>query len=291
MTNGIDPRIVYYFGVWTSILLGIASAGTSFFDGALPAAYIPVIVKWCGILGFVNSVILTGGTGFSSSKAGPLVGTSLPPAVPPTIAKGLLIAFALLQFIPGAQAQTIKGCDPLNLKPGCEAAKTAALNNLKSVVTQPMQDLANFISKGLGDAATLAVAIPDLQDGNGPACWLMLQHAGEVLQAHPLPVTLNGALDLEAVRLLHMTAAKVCSYSPCTQVFNEATNVVSAAAPLKTPIPSMTQLCAQIPPIAVVAPFVTPVALPDVKPALGAFAPAATTSTTNDSAPAPAAKP
>jgi hypothetical protein len=287
MNMSIDPRFVTVFGTWTSILLLIAAAGPQFFDGALPAWLVPMVVKWCAILGAINSCVLTGGSGFSSAKAGPW--TNAAPPIVPTIVKILIAAFVLSLFLPmsEAMAQTkVKlpiplpspspGCDPLNLKPGCrEAAEQADLNKLKSIITKPMQDLVDFISGGLDDAANLAIAIPDLQDGNGYACWTQLKQAGAVFKVHPVPVTLNVAADLEAVRLIHMTATRVCNNPACTQVFNEATNVIAAAAPLKSPIPSMTQLCAQIPPIAIVAPTDLPTPLPSPTPSLGVFKPSA----------------
>jgi hypothetical protein len=70
-----------------------------------------------------------------------------------------------------------------------------------------------------------------------------------------------------------MNLVQTCSNKSCTQIFNETTNVVIAAAPIKTQIPSFTQLCANIPPIAVepvtviaVAPTPTPTATPTPAP-------------------------
>lgn len=88
----IDPKVTFYFGVWTSVLLMIASAGTNFFAGALPADWIPFIVKWCSILGTVNSCVLTAANGYSGPNAGPLVKV---PNIPQTIARILIFAFAV----------------------------------------------------------------------------------------------------------------------------------------------------------------------------------------------------
>jgi hypothetical protein len=105
----IDPRISFYFGIWTSILLLVAS-GTISFDGALPAAYVPLITKWCAILGAVNSTILTAASGYSSTKPGPLAAPTPPASIPPTIVRILLAAFVLSLFLAsgsGAMAQDI----------------------------------------------------------------------------------------------------------------------------------------------------------------------------------------
>jgi hypothetical protein len=103
----IDPKVSFYFGVWTSILLLVASGGISF-DGVLPVAYVPLITKWCAILGAINSTILTAANGYSSNKTGPLA--PLPTSsITPTVVKVLLAAFArsLIFLAPsGAHAQT-----------------------------------------------------------------------------------------------------------------------------------------------------------------------------------------
>jgi hypothetical protein len=92
--NGIDPKAVTIFGMWTSILMMIAATGQPFFDGALPHAWVPIVTKWCMILAAINSVILTGGSAFSSPKAGPWVSTQ-PVSVTGAVIKVLLVACAL----------------------------------------------------------------------------------------------------------------------------------------------------------------------------------------------------
>jgi hypothetical protein len=111
MMTGIEPRLVTIFGIWTSILLMIAGVGPSFFEGALPAAWAAVTVKWCAILGAINSVILTGGAAFSSAKPGPLVNSPAvaPTAVAPELIKLVVLALALSACLPtNAQAQSKK---------------------------------------------------------------------------------------------------------------------------------------------------------------------------------------
>lgn len=99
--NGIDPRLTFWFGVWTSVLLLVAS-GTINFTGALPDLWVPIVTKWCGILGAINSTILTAASGYSSSKSGPMIGA---PVVTPTIVRILIAAFALSLFLPSGSAQ------------------------------------------------------------------------------------------------------------------------------------------------------------------------------------------
>lgn len=98
----IDPRVAFWFGVWTSILLLVAS-GTINFTGALPDAWVPIITKWCAILGAINSTILTAASGYSSSKTGPMV--NLPsPSSASTVVKILIAAFALSLFLASGPA-------------------------------------------------------------------------------------------------------------------------------------------------------------------------------------------
>jgi hypothetical protein len=109
-----------------------------------------------------------------------------------------------------------------------------------------------------GDTATaigLTSAIDGLPDGNGQACYLQLQKSGNIITKLQDTVQAGGTVGIvtiyEVLRLLHMNLVQTCSNKSCTQIFNETTNVVIAAAPIKTQIPSFTQLCANIPPIAV----------------------------------------
>jgi len=158
---------------------------------------------------------------------------------------------------------------------GTPASPSAAPGSLMSTLAQPLQDLANFINGDFVGAADLAVAIPDLQDGNGQACWTKMQSAGAVLKLHPVPFTLKGATDLEALRLLLMTANNICNNTACTQVFTEAGNLVNeavstAGGALTVPLPNLTLLCSKLPPIAIVAatavPSPAPASAPEATP-------------------------
>lgn len=125
----IDPRFAFYFGVWTSVLLLVAS-GTINFTGALPELWVPIVTKWCGILGAINSTILTAASGYSSSKPGPMV--NLPASVTQPAVKILLVAFALSFLVAGGSAQAQSGTrpripfDPLKLNDQTIAGTKAA---------------------------------------------------------------------------------------------------------------------------------------------------------------------
>lgn len=275
--NGIDPRFVTIFGVWTSILLMIAGFGPSFFEGALPPAIGAMIVRWCAIFGAINSVMLTGGSAFSSAKPGPMINAS-PPSITPTIVKILLFAFVLSFFLPNgsamAQTHKLKTPDQIgqDIRNALERPLTTASNEIVSAVSKPLKDLADFLTTGLDEAAALAIAVPDLQDGNGQACWLAMAATGRILKEHPVPLTLKVAADLESLRLLNMAANRICQNAACTQVFTEAGNLISAAAPMPLALPNLTSLCSKVPEIAIVAPQAV---LPVVSTPAVVFAPAA----------------
>jgi hypothetical protein len=85
----------------------VAAVGTSFFEGTLPAAYLPIIVKWRAIFGAVNSTILTAARrrGYLDSKAAASI---VPDAS--TVVKILLVTFALSMLLAdgSARAQALK---------------------------------------------------------------------------------------------------------------------------------------------------------------------------------------
>lgn len=146
-----------------------------------------------------------------------------------------------------AQGQRIggpagKALDAVGIKPAGEVAT--------SILSKPFQDLANLLSSDLDEAVRLSTAIPDMVDGNGQACWKILQSAGKVFKEHPVPLTLKAASDIQAFRLLHMTANRLCTSTACTQVFQDGANIVAALG-LGIPIPSFASLCAKVPVIGV----------------------------------------
>lgn len=118
---------------------------------------------------------------------------------------------------------------------------------LYNLIAKPFQDLASFINGDAVGAASLAVAVPELQDGTGLACWTAMQTAGRVFKAHPVPLTLQAMTDFEGLRLIVMATNQLCDNPACTIVFSDGINVVQAAAPLSLPaLPSLSALCSKV---------------------------------------------
>lgn len=182
----------------------------------------------------------------------------------------LAIALALLALaVPDAIAQgkpklpalpAVPCIGDTNLPPGCKSTATEAAGNaLASILAKPFNDIADLINGDTGDAVKLATLLPDLQDGNGQACWIQMQSFAAVIKAHPIPVTLKLASDIEALRLATMAVNKMCANTACTQVFADLTNTIQSAAPTPLPIPSLNSLCSKVPQIPVVPATATPV--------------------------------
>lgn len=150
-------------------------------------------------------------------------------------------------------------------KPGAAAVPNA----IETFLAKPFKDLADFIGADSDAAIALSTAIPELQDGHGQQCWLATRQFGEVVKAHPIPLTLKAQTDLEALRLLMMAANNLCSNVHCTQVFGDLATGVQTLAPINysIPIPSLHDLCAKVPQIAVIAPVSVPVTAPAAPPA------------------------
>jgi hypothetical protein len=106
MMPQIDPKFTFWFGVWTNVLLLIASLGV---DQAphVVAQYAPTVQWFCMALYKINNAVLTGLVGLSSTQAGPLI--KVPSGL--TIVKILILAFAVSLLVePGsAQAQSRRG--------------------------------------------------------------------------------------------------------------------------------------------------------------------------------------
>lgn len=144
-----------------------------------------------------------------------------------------------------APATGVVCTDLINLLPlGC----TPKNSGTPSPLSGPLQDIIGFFSSDFGEAATLAVQIPALQDGNGQACWTQAASVSALLKAHPLPVTFKTATDLEALRLLNMSVNNMCANPGCTQMFTDFSNGISSLG-LSIPIPSLTALCTKFPTI------------------------------------------
>jgi ATP/ADP translocase len=73
----IDPKITFWISLLTTIAQGIVS-GTVHLTGIIPAADIPTVTSWLGLIVFINMSFLTAMSGLSGPGNGPL-------AAPPTI--------------------------------------------------------------------------------------------------------------------------------------------------------------------------------------------------------------
>lgn len=137
------------------------------------------------------------------------------------------------------------------------ASASGSNDKLAQVLAKPFQDLAAFISRDDEAAITLSTVIPTLQDGHGQQCWIAARQFTAVINAHPIPITLHAMTDLQGLRLLTMAANNLCADPHCTQVFADLATGVQVAAPINAsiPIPSLHDICAKIPQVAVVPPI------------------------------------
>lgn len=183
--------------------------------------------------------------------------------------RALAIALAACVVALPAAAQTKKKPltgnlveDVKSLTSTASSAATPPSNGINSALTQvlqalskPFQQIANVIGTDLDDAVALSTKIPSLQDGNGQACWKGFQEFGAVVKIHPLPLTGHLATDLEAARLMTISANKLCLNMQCNQVFTElAAAAQKASLAPGIAVPSLSAICTQIPTVAVVAP-------------------------------------
>jgi hypothetical protein len=158
----IDPKITFWFGVWTNILM-LIGGGTIKFAGLLSDPIAFKVTGWCLFTATINSVILTALTGYSSNAKGPLVNT---PTVPPVVKTAAVLALCVIvgtfAFGPSpAMAQGKKPapppfCDPLKLLPGCAVATTGgALISIEQVIKNigAAQDADLAYAKALADNA------------------------------------------------------------------------------------------------------------------------------------------
>lgn len=198
-----------------------------------------------------------------------------------------LLALILTTALTGAANAAGKStnglpCDPANLLPGCgktaSSSVTSALDNITQTLAKPFTDIANFIGVDAEGAISLSTQISTLQDGHGQQCWISMKQFGDVIHAHPIPITFHVIQDYETLRLLGMATNNLCSNVHCTQVFSDATSMAQAASPVPLNLPSLHDLCTKVPQIAVVPPIPytppdaatsTPAATPTVVPTVG----------------------
>jgi hypothetical protein len=185
----------------------------------------------------------------------------------------LAVAILIAIFLPGlAYAQTPRARPALTGNPiddiknatgGGAAANSPVLGGSSSpldALLKPLRDLADFIGADIDGAIALSTQIDNLKDGHGQQCLLALKDFGNVIKAHPAPLTLKLATDLEALRLQQMAVNRLCNNVHCTQVFGDFTIAVTALSPVPLPVPSLHDLCGKVPQIAIVDPVAVPVA-------------------------------
>lgn len=139
-------------------------------------------------------------------------------------------------------------------------------NKFQNLLAKPFQEMADFLASDAQEAIRLSTAVPGLKDGHGQQCWIAMSTAGAVFKEHPIPLTFRAMSDIEALRLLTMTANNLCSNAHCTQVFADLTNAAQAASPIPLPIPSLNSLCSKIPQIGIVDPVDIPAPVAPVVP-------------------------
>lgn len=137
----IDPKATFWFGVWTNVLMLIASYGI---DHAPPliAQYAPTVQWLAGFSYKINSVVLTALVGLSSTGVGPLIRLPEPPNFTPTVVKVLIAAFVLSMFLADGSAfaqgssRPRLPIDPLGLN-GVTIAGTKAAPAPDATAAQP----------------------------------------------------------------------------------------------------------------------------------------------------------
>lgn len=68
----IDPKIAFWIGLVIFVAGVVASGGTTFLAGAIPAAIIPPVVKWCLIISTLGNGVMTYIAGSNMTNAGRL---------------------------------------------------------------------------------------------------------------------------------------------------------------------------------------------------------------------------
>lgn len=119
----VDPKFAFWFGVWTTFLMFLASFGVDHAPAYI-ALYAPDVQWFANFFAKANTVVLTCFAGLSSSQAGPLVGGNPPSGIPPMIVRILIACFVLSLMFPGgeARAQSAKLKTPAEIKRDIDTA-------------------------------------------------------------------------------------------------------------------------------------------------------------------------
>lgn len=290
----LDPKISMGLNILALVLSVFAMAGWwSDLLGPKTAATVTGVMT---TLVSAMNVILHAYTPPTAGPAVPAPTVAVPPS-PVAVVKMLALALVpalLLGLMSGAaQAQTrprLTG-DPIRdiknaVSGGAESASSGAADQIGQALMKPFEDLAKFIGDDVDGAIALSTQIPEAQDGHGQQCLMALKTFGTIFKAHPKPLSFHIATDLEALRLFQISANNLCSNVHCTQVFGDFANTIQTAAPanISIPIPSLHDLCAKVPQIALIPPIPVPASTAPTSPA-------STTSTPPASTPAPAVAP
>jgi hypothetical protein len=238
------------------------SNGSMSFAHSLPEVWIPAVKEWAANLASLGG-LLVGVIRMSGNSA----------TAASTVVKVLIVAFLLSMFLGNgpAFAQTDRSIfDPLKALKQINdqlAAQKKVIDTLaqkqptnvgqqiSSDISNALNQFAEFVGADTTNAANLAISIPDTLDGNGQICWDAMTNASKVFQQNPVPTpdiatTLGVASTIERIRLLAMTANNVCQNTACTQVVADASGALSAAIPLKAPLPNLHDICSMIPTVA-----------------------------------------
>lgn len=104
--------------------------------------------------------------------------------------------------------------------------------------------LAN-LAPDIDAAIALSTSIPVLQDPVGNACWQSFNGLAQVIKAHPIPLTLKIATDMEAARLVHLALNQICANPNCGQMWLDLQNAQTALAIAPLPF-TFSSLCAKV---------------------------------------------
>lgn len=262
---GVDPKWIVMLAWLVGVQKGIGQGAISL-TNMIPESWIPHVIAWNNGLAWLGVGLMGLLAALSSSSAGPLI--SVPNIALPsvdatkTVAKILLVAFALSFLVAGGSAQAQIKLKPLtgnivrDLTPAPSVAKDTSniMDATISALSKPFTDIANFIGSDAAQAVALSTAVPELQDGHGQMCWQAMSTFGSVIKAHPVPITLHVMFDYETLRLLAIATNQLCTNVHCTQVFADASSMAQAASPMPLVIPTLHDLCTKVPQIALVPP-------------------------------------
>lgn len=116
----------------------------------------------------------------------------------------------------------------------------------RAASSNPLNVLSTWADADVAAAIAASKQFPELQDQVGGACWAQISTLAKLIKAHPIPVTLHLATDIEYARLDQGALNLICRNSACSQVWSDMTNAVQSLN--VTPMPlSFTSLCGKVP--------------------------------------------